>query len=153
MKWFRVEFNPKGEIVHLLEMDRGAPDGMMIVYVQATSEDAARAKAQAMRAKIAMRARRAENRSKGLCKDCGRKRKPGFVKCSVCIERARERETRLAPASKAPRYRARRATVKESERLATLLEVQEHASKDIPAFRKWLAAEISKLLVRGDKAA
>ena len=155
MRTFRIEFDRHGSITSCIEVERDCPDGVLVLYIRATSADAAKAKAQAMRAKMAMRARREEYAKKGLCKDCGRKTEPGRKKCEVCLARQRESYTRLSAASKAPRYRETRATVKDSERLATLLEVKAKwfsPQLSPKAFGQWLLGEIDRL-VRGKEAA
>jgi len=146
MKTFRVEFNAAGHVTSCIELDRVAPDSVTIVYVQATSADAAKAKAEKIRQRIRQRARRAGYRAQGLCPDCGRQPTPGRIKCETCLlsnrisDRARQKSEKL---------RETRATREQQERLATLLEVRRALDEHGPAFiARWLDEAIEELTGR-----
>lgn len=150
MKTFRVEFNAAGHVTSCIELDRGAPDSVTIVYVQATSADAAKAKAERVRQRLRTQARRQEYRAQGLCPYCGRTPQSGMVKCETCLVSARERKESRQRPTRSAQHLAIRASKEQRERLATLLEVkrQWRRTDSDDAFINWLDAEIAKLLER-----
>lgn len=164
--WWRVSFDGTDwhcEPVYCAETTQD----QTVWYVQAPTAEAARAEAVRRRARERILARRAEYAQRGLCR-CGRKRdREDRTRCRVCRERQvaeeQRRAARLAAseeASSAPvaarqnpaeAQAVRRATLRQSERLATLLEVRaefERTRRLGPSrdrdFTLWLADKIAK---------
>lgn len=169
--WWRVSFDGTDwhcEPVYCAETTQD----QTVWYVQAPTAEAARAEAVRRRARERILARRAEYAQQGLCR-CGRKRdREDRTRCRVCRERQaaeeRRRAARLAAAeavaspeatstpvaarqNPAEAQAVRRATLRQSERLATLLEVRAEFERTRllgPArdreFTLWLAEKIAQ---------
>jgi hypothetical protein len=95
-RWYRVRFDADGSMRSVeAVLERGLSGGS-VAYVSATDEDAAAAKAYRLKAREAQRKRRAELKSKGLCK-CGCEREdPSVSICNACLQRSRVYAERAA---------------------------------------------------------
>lgn len=144
MSYWRVEFRVDGSVESVLEMDRGAPEDVFVVYVRADDSEHAVYRA---RQRLPQRERRARYDREGKCL-CGRPRaEDGHRRCPTCLARMKASRRGEAPRSKGVRQLARRADLKASERLATLVEVQGvwQRCQTNHQFTRWLAGELGKL--------
>lgn len=169
--WWRVEFD-EGEVRCTPVYSAATSADQRVWYVEASSEEAARAIATRMRARSRLRERRAQYRDQGLCR-CGRERDSDLRKCRVCRERHAEDEKRRGErlgvsrsesklfrgpvatpeqrVTPGPAQAQRRSGLRQTERLATLLEARnefERTRKLGPdrdkQFLFWLIGQINK---------
>jgi len=139
---WRVEFNPDGSLDSCIEMDRGAPDGVTIVYVRAPTRNYA---IYLARQRILQHERRARYDLEGKCK-CGRQRDTAGRLCQTCLARDRAQRRCVHAGPKGPKQLARREDLQATERLATLLEVRRVLAEVGPAFiGHWLDEQVEEL--------
>jgi hypothetical protein len=142
MTWWRIEFGPDGAVESCIEMDRGAPEGVLVVYVEAQDSQHAIYRA---RQRIQQRERRVRYDAEGKCR-CGRPRDAGGRLCNTCLVRDREQRRGVTAGPKGPKQLDRRADTKATEHLATLLAVRRVLSEVGPAFiGRWLDEQIEEL--------
>jgi hypothetical protein len=151
MPTFRVEFRPDGSLDSCIEMDRGVPEGVLVVYVEAKDSQHAIHRA---RQRLLQRERRARYDAEGQCK-CGRPRDAGGQLCHTRRARNRAAKRGVSAGPKGPKHLARRADIRATERFATLLEVARVLAEVGPAFiGRWLDEQIEELVgVRKRRAA
>lgn len=133
MSWYRVELDDDGKVLRLKRCADGGPGTMTVFYVWADDEEAAKRLAERERQRMMLKARRKAYKEQGLCR-CGREREEKrFSRCITCrarqatyhqraYERAQGRP--IETPSKSESFVRRHASVRESERLTTLLHVK-----------------------------
>ena len=166
MIWWRVEFGHEGDVTCTPVYAARSREDQRVWYVEAENEESARAKAIRMRARTRLAERRAQYKAQGLCR-CGRARDcKQRHECALCRERhvidEKRRAERLGVSrngakvfrgpvagdcrvNPGPMQVQRRASLKQSERLAVLLEVRgEFERKKKRYFQLWLNDQINK---------
>lgn len=172
MIWWRVEFGHDGDVTCTPVYAARSREDQRVWYVEADSEETARAKALRMRARARLAERRAKYKAQGLCR-CGRERDSDqHSECALCRERHAVDEQRRAErlgvsrngaklhrgpvagdqrVSPGPMQAQRRAGLKQTERLAVLLEVRNEFERTRQLgmerdrhFQFWLASQINK---------
>lgn len=170
--WWRVEFGHEGEITCTPVYAARGREDQRVWYVEADSEEAARAAAIRMRARARLAERRAKYKAQGLCR-CGRERdSEQHRECALCRERhatdEKRRSERIGVSRNAaklhrgpvagdqrvnpgPMQAQRRAGLKQTERLAVLLEVRSEFERTRKLgmerdkhFLLWLIGQINK---------
>lgn len=171
MIWWRVEFGHEGEVTCTPVYAARSREDQRVWYVEAENEETARAKAMRMRARARLAERRAKYKAQGLCR-CGRARDSERRECALCRERhvidEKRRGERLGVSrsgaklfrgpvagdlrvSPGPMQAQRRAGLKQTERLAVLLEVRGEFERTRKLglerdkqFQLWLIGQINR---------
>lgn len=136
MEWWRVELGVGGGVLRVEQCSAGGPGTMLVLYVQADTEEAAKYAAYKKRQRMLQTARRKNYRDQGLCR-CGREiDDKAFVKCSTCRARSNEDEKRM-------RKRARGEVVETPPRSIAFAErkVEDRRSVLVEVYAAWLRAQ------------